>query len=215
MQGRPEPTNEAYAYAKISGMKMCEYIYDEFGLKFTSCMPTNVYGERDNFDPETSHVIPRCSADLRSRAERSTGSRYLGHGNQPSGIHACRRSRRCSRLAARKLRGKAVPEVGTGEDLSIRELAELIKTIVGYKGELVFDANKPDGMPKKLLDVSRLHAAGWRHKIGLEEGLRRTFEWYVAKSGCSRFPRCLNANRADEAVKERYINKIRLIRLIR
>lgn len=180
-KGSPEPTNEAYAYAKIAGMKLCEYIYDEFGLNFTSCMPTNIYGENDDFDPETSHVIPSL---LRRMHEAKVN-------NDPNvviwGTGVSRREfLHVDDLAdaivwqLTQYTEKQFLNIGTGEDISIKELAYLIKDLVGYEGELVFDDTKPDGMPKKLLDVSKLHNAGWHHNISFEVGLKRTYEWYLA-----------------------------------
>lgn len=179
-EGAPEPTNEAYAYAKIAGMKLCEYINTEFGLDYTSCMPTNIYGENDNFDPETSHVIPSL---LRRMHEAKVS-------NQPevviwgSGVSR-REFLHVDDLAdaivwlLENYSDKQFLNIGTGEDISIKELALIIKDLVGYEGELVFDTTKPDGMPKKLLDVSRLRKAGWHHKISFDEGLRRTYDWYL------------------------------------
>lgn len=179
MQGRPEPTNEAYAYAKIAGMKMCEYIYDEFGMKFISCMPTNVYGERDNFDPETSHVIPSLIRRMHEAVVSGSAEVVIwGTGtSRREFLHVDDLADAVVWLLS-NYEEKQFLNVGTGEDISIRELAELVKEIVGYRGKLVFDVTKPDGVPRKLLDVSRLHAAGWKHKIALREGLQRTFQWY-------------------------------------
>jgi GDP-L-fucose synthase len=181
MEGKPEPTNEAYAYAKIAGMKLCEYIYDEFNMDFTSCMPTNIYGENDNFDPETSHVIP----SLIHRMHQAK----VGH--MPEVVIWGSGVSRREFLYVNDLANaiiwllenydqKQFLNIGTGEDISIKELAELIKKLMGYKGNLVFDATKPDGMPRKLLDVSILHKAGWHHKTNLESGLRHTYTWYLA-----------------------------------
>jgi GDP-L-fucose synthase len=180
MEGKPEPTNEAYAFAKISGMKMCEYIYDEYGMNFTSCMPTNIYGEGDHFDPETSHVIP--SLLLRMHEAKEAGNPEVviwGTGNsRREFLHVDDLADAIVWLLG-NYDQKQFLNIGTGEDISIKELAELIKEIVGYAGELVFDASKPDGMPRKLLDVSRLHEAGWHHNIKFHEGLQRTYEWYL------------------------------------
>jgi len=185
--GAPEPTNEAYAYAKIAGMKLCEYIYDEYGLNYTSCMPTNIYGENDDFNPETSHVIP--SLIRRMHEAKVAGSAEVviwGTGvSRREFLHV-------DDLAdaivwqLSKYSDKQFLNIGTGEDISIRELALMIKELVGYKGELVFDATKPDGMPKKLLDVSRLHNAGWHHSISFDTGIKKTYDWYlknIAKNG--------------------------------
>lgn len=180
-KGAPEPTNEAYAYAKIAGMKLCEYIYDEFGLNFTSCMPTNIYGENDDFNPETSHVIPSLIRRMHeAQVEELPEVVIWGTGvSRREFLHV-------DDLAdaviwqLTQYNKKQFLNIGTGEDISIKELAFLIKELVGYKGELVFDTTKPDGMPKKLLDVSRLHEAGWHHKIQFEDGLKRTYDWYLS-----------------------------------
>ncbi|MEU0818099.1 GDP-L-fucose synthase family protein [Streptomyces mirabilis] len=181
MEGKPEPTNEAYAYAKIAGMKLCEYIHDEFGMNFISCMPTNIYGEEDNFDPETSHVIP---ALLRRMYEaKLVGAPEVviwGTGeSRREFLHVDDLADAVVWLLGH-YRHKQFLNVGTGQDVSIRELAERIRSRVGYEGRLVFDATKPDGMPRKALDVSALRAAGWHHQIGFEEGLERTYEWFLA-----------------------------------
>ncbi len=179
--GAPEPTNEAYAYAKIAGMKLCEYINTEFGLDFTSCMPTNIYGENDNFDPETSHVIPSLirrihEAKVADSPEvviwgTGTSRREFLHVDDLAGAVV---------WLIENYKDKQFLNIGTGEDISIKELAFKIKDLVGYNGELVFDATKPDGMPKKLLDVSKLHKAGWHHNIEFDQGLKRTYDWYLA-----------------------------------
>lgn len=182
MEGRPEPTNEAYAYAKIAGMKLCEYINDEFGMDFTSCMPTNIYGENDNFDPETSHVIPSL---LRRMHEAKVGNApelvIWGTGNSRREFLHVDDLAEAIVWLLNNYSQKQFLNIGTGEDISIKELAEVIKQLVGYKGKLVYDVTKPDGMPKKLLDVSLLHTAGWHHKISFEEGLKRTYEWYLTE----------------------------------
>ncbi|MFF3512493.1 GDP-L-fucose synthase family protein [Streptomyces sp. NPDC004393] len=182
MTGRPEPTNEAYAYAKIAGMKLCEYLHEESGRNFVSCMPTNIYGEGDNFDPETSHVIPALLRRMHEAREAGAPEVVIwGTGDSR------REFLHVEDLADAVLwllihhRAKRFLNVGTGQDISVRELAERIRRLVGYEGALVFDASKPDGMPRKALDVSALHAAGWHHRIGFEEGLRRTYDWYLAQ----------------------------------
>lgn len=181
MQGRPEPTNEAYAYAKISGMKLCEYIYDEFGMNFISCMPTNIYGENDNFDPETSHVIPSLIHRLHTAKVTGAPSVVIwGTGvSRREFLHVDDLADSIVWLLE-NYNDKQFLNVGTGEDISIKELAIQIKELVGFEGELVFDSTKPDGMPKKLLDVSKLNEAGWTYKIKFSEGLNRTYEWYLA-----------------------------------
>lgn len=181
MTGRPEPTNEAYAYAKISGMKFCEYIYDQYKMDFISCMPTNIYGEHDNFDPETSHVIPSLLRRIHEAKVEGTPEVVIwGTGvSRREFLHVDDLADAVVWLLE-NYDDKQFLNVGTGEDISIKELAEMIQKLVGYEGKLVFDATKPDGMPKKLLDVKRLHDAGWHHKIDFETGLKATYEWYLA-----------------------------------
>jgi len=179
-EGKPEPTNEAYAYAKIAGMKLCEYIYDEFKLDFTSCMPTNIYGENDDFNPETSHVIPSLIRRMHEAKVSNTPEVVIwGTGvSRREFLHVDDLADSIVWLLT-NYSEKQFLNIGTGEDISIKELAVLIKKLVGYEGELVFDSTKPDGMPKKLLDVSKLHAAGWHHKINFDNGLKRTYDWYL------------------------------------
>lgn len=179
-QGAPEPTNEAYAYAKIAGMKLCEYIYSEYDLDFTSCMPTNIYGEGDDFNPETSHVIPSLIRRIHEAKISGTPEVVIwGTGaSRREFLHVDDLANAVVWLLT-NYTDKQFLNIGTGEDISIKELAEMIKGLVEYKGNLVFDATKPDGMPKKLLDVSRLHNTGWRHDIEFKEGLTRTYRWYL------------------------------------
>lgn len=180
LTGSLEPTNEGYAIAKISGMKLCEYLYVQRGMKFISCMPTNLYGENDNFDPESSHVLPGMMGRMHRAKLESTPELVIWGTGTPR-----REFLHVDDLAdavvwmMESYDDKDFVNVGTGEDISIKELAEMMQLVVGYKGKLVFDATKPDGTPRKLLDVSRLHSAGWRHKIELEDGIRRTYAWYV------------------------------------
>lgn len=178
--GAPEPTNEAYAYAKIAGMKLCEYINSEYGLEFTSCMPTNIYGENDNFDPETSHVIPSLIRRIHEAKIANTPEVVIwGTGvSRREFLHVDDLADAVVWLLE-NYKDRQFLNIGTGEDISIKELAYKLKDLVGYEGELVFDATKPDGMPKKLLDVSKLHQAGWHHTIELDEGLDRTYRWYL------------------------------------
>lgn len=180
MQGPPEPTNEGYAYAKIAGMKLCEYIYDEFGMTFISCMPTNIYGEGDNFNPETSHVIPSLIRRM-DEAKRNNAPEVVIWGTGMSRREFLHVDDLADAIVwlVEHYDDKQFLNVGTGEDMSIKELAEIVRQTVGYKGKLTFDSTKPDGMPRKLLDVSKLHEAGWRHSIKFQEGLERTYQWYL------------------------------------
>jgi GDP-L-fucose synthase len=179
LSGPLEPTNEAYAIAKIAGIKLCQAYASEYGENYISAMPTNLYGPNDNFDLTSSHVLP---ALLRKVHEaKAAGTRELvvwGTGKpRREFLHVDDMADACVFL----LQNYDSPEiinVGWGEDISIRELAELICDVVGFDGELTFDASKPDGTPRKLLDVSKLNALGWRAKISLREGIARTYEWF-------------------------------------
>ncbi|MFE4674219.1 GDP-L-fucose synthase family protein [Streptomyces sp. NPDC056723] len=180
MTGRPEPTNEAYAYAKIAGMKLCEYIHAEFGRNFVSCMPTNIYGEGDNFDPGTSHVIPALVRRMHEAREAGACEVVIwGTGDSRREFLHVDDLADAVLWLLRHHRARRFLNVGTGQDISVRELAERIRRLVGFEGCLVFDASKPDGMPRKLLDVSALHKSGWHHRIEVDEGLRRTYDWYL------------------------------------
>lgn len=180
LTGPPEPTNEAYAIAKISGMKMIEAYHRQYGVRFFSVIFPNLYGPGDNFDPRDSHVIAALVRRFREAAD----------GNLPEvEIWGTGRARReflfvddaadaCLFFIDRLSGGEAV-NAGAGSDVSIEELAGLIARISGYGGRLVFDSSKPDGMPRKLLDVNTMERLGWRPRVGLEEGLRKTCEWYA------------------------------------
>ncbi len=180
LTGPLEPTNEAYAIAKIAGIKLCQAYAREYGANFISAMPTNLYGPNDNFDLLSSHALP---ALLRKAHEaKKSGAREMlvwGSG-QPRRefLHVDDLASACLFLLE-KYDSAEIINVGCGEDISIRELAELICEIVGFQGDLVWDATRPDGTPRKLLDVSKLHALGWRHTIGLREGIARTYEWLL------------------------------------
>jgi GDP-L-fucose synthase len=180
LTGPLEPTNEAYAIAKIAGIKLCQSYAREYGDNFIPAMPTNLFGPNDNFDLLTAHVLP---ALLRKAHEaKSKGDRELvvwGSGKpRREFLHVDDLAAACVFL----LENYDSPEiinVGCGEDISIRELAELICDVVGFQGDLTWDTNQPDGTPRKLLDVSKLHELGWRHTIGLHEGIARTYEWFL------------------------------------
>jgi GDP-L-fucose synthase len=180
LTGELEPTNEWYAVAKIAGMKLCEAYRRQHGADFISVMPTNLYGTNDNFDLQSSHVLPALIA--KAHNAKRTGAATLevwGTGSpRREFLHVDDLADACLHLMERYSAPEPV-NIGTGEDLSIRELAELICRVVGFRGTLVFDTGKPDGTPRKLLDVSRLHALGWRHRIPLEEGVRQTYRWYL------------------------------------
>ena len=180
MDGKPEHTNEGYAFAKIAGMKLCEYIYTEFDKKFISCMPTNIYGENDNFDPESSHVIPALIRRMHAAKINSAKEVVIwGSGNSRREFLHVDDLADAIYFLMQNYDRKQFLNIGTGEDISIKELAFMIKDIVGYEGELIFDTTKPDGMPKKLLNVSRLYQLGWRRAMSLSNGLKKTYKWIL------------------------------------
>ncbi len=182
LTGKFEPTNEGYAVAKSAGIKFCEMIYEQYGKTFISCMPTNLYGENDNFDPQSSHVLPGIMVRMhQAKMQNDPEVVIWGTGN------ARREFMYVDDLADAVVwimlhyNEKQFVNVGTGEDISIREVAEAMKEVVGYQGKLVFDATKPDGMPRKLMDPSRLHQAGWRHRYTLREGLAKMYHYYLTQ----------------------------------
>ena len=180
LTGPLEPTNEPYAIAKIAGIKMCEAYNAQYGTNFISTMPNNLYGPHDNFDLQTSHVLP---ALIRKFHEAKVNHRpYVeiwGTGTpRREFLHVDDLADACVFLMQHYNDSQFV-NVGVGEDISIKELALLIQDIVGYQGELRFDTSKPDGTPRKLLDVSRLHALGWKARIPLREGIHQTYQWFL------------------------------------
>lgn len=185
MTGPLEPTNEGYAIAKIAGMKLCEKIFEQYGKPFISCMPTNIYGVRDHFDPERGHVIPALMRRMHEAKINGTKEVVVwGTGNARREFLHVHDLAEAVLFLLENYTEKDFLNVGTGEDISIKELAILIKQTVGYEGELVFDTTKPDGMPRKLLDVSRIRALGWSPKIQFKEGLQSTYDWYL-KNGAA------------------------------
>src|SRR5881398_4163965 len=182
LSGPLEPTNEAYAIAKIAGIKLCQAFSREYGANFISAMPTNLYGPNDNFDLETSHVL---AALLRKAFEaKKSSARELvvwGTGTpRREFLHVDDLASACLFLLE-KYDSPEIINVGCGEDISIRELAELICDVVGFDGELAWDTTKPDGTPRKLLDVTRLHDLGWKPAVPLRAGIVRTYGWFRAK----------------------------------
>ena len=187
LMGALEPTNEAYAIAKIAGIKLCQAYRTQYGDDFISAMPTNLYGPGDNFDLTSSHVVPALIRKFHEARIADEDEVVIWGTGRPRRefLHVDDLASACLFLMERYAEAQHI-NVGTGEDLSIRELAELVRAIVHPGSRLVFDASKPDGMPRKLLDVSRLHALGWRHRIGLEEGIRSTYDWFLANQGTLR-----------------------------
>jgi GDP-L-fucose synthase len=180
LTGALEPTNEPYAVAKIAGIKLCQAYRRQYGCDFVSAMPTNLYGPGDNFDLESSHVLPALIRKCHEARVTGRGSVTIWGTGAPRRefLHVDDLADACLFLM-RRYDGEQHVNVGTGEDLSIRELAETVRDVVAPGVRLDFDGSKPDGMPRKLLDVSRLHALGWRHRIGLRAGLESTYAWYV------------------------------------
>ena len=182
LTGPLEPTNESYAVAKIAGIKLCQAYRKQYGSNFISAMPTNLYGINDNFDLNSSHVLPalmRKFHDAKERGERDAA--IWGSGSpRREFLHVDDLADACLFLMHHYNEAGHI-NVGTGEDVTIRELAEMVRDIVYPQAALIFDRSKPDGMPRKLLDVTRLHQLGWRHRIGLREGIAQTYAWFAAQ----------------------------------
>jgi GDP-L-fucose synthase len=179
LSGSLEQTNEPYAIAKIAGLKLCEAYHDQYGCNFISAMPTNLYGPNDNYDLQSSHVLPALLRKFHEANEIESSEVVIWGTGSPlrEFMHADDLADACVYLM-KHYNDKAPVNVGVGEDISIIQLAELIKELVGFKGRIVLDATKPDGTPRKILDVRKLHSLGWRHKISLKEGLRQVYEDY-------------------------------------
>lgn len=192
LTGALEPTNEPYAIAKIAGIKLCESYNRQYKVDFRSIMPTNLYGQGDNFHPENSHVLPALIRRFDAARRENTPEVVIwGSGNpMREFLHVddmAQASLFVLDMNAATYQQHTAPmlshiNVGSGTDVTIRELAQTIGEIVGYKGRLRFDASKPDGTPRKLLDVRRLAALGWRASIGLEDGIRQTYDWYKSQN---------------------------------
>ena len=185
LTGELEPTNEPYAIAKIAGIKLCQSLNRQYGTHFISVMPTNLYGPNDNYDPMTSHVLPalirrfhEAKIDQRPFVEVwGTGTPRREFMYSDDMAEACMFL--METLHASQLTAQGFINIGTGEDITISELADLIAEVVGYKGEIRWDTSKPDGAPRKLLDVSFLHSMGWKHKTSLKDGLRLTYQDFL------------------------------------
>jgi GDP-L-fucose synthase len=181
-----EPTNEAYAIAKIAGIKLCGALNRQYGTNFISVMPTNLYGPNDNYHPENAHVIPMLLRRFHeAKIKGQTSVTVWGTGTpRREFMYADDMAEACiflmENISALDI-GELI-NIGTGEDCTIRELAESIKKVVGFNGKIEFDTTKPDGTPRKLIDVSRLHMLGWRHKTSLKEGLVKTYEDFFTNS---------------------------------
>ena len=183
LDGPLEPTNEAYAIAKIAGIKLCQAYSREYGANFVSAMPTNLYGPNDNFDLETSHVLAALIRKAHEAKMRKASELMVWGTGKPRRefLHVDDLASACL-LLLEKYDSPEIINVGCGEDISIRELAELICDVVGFDGELAWDTTKPDGTPRRLLDVTKLRALGWKPAIPLRGGIARTYEWFRANS---------------------------------
>jgi GDP-L-fucose synthase len=183
LTGLLEPSNEPYAIAKIAGIKMCEAYRDQYGCNFISVMPTNLYGYYDNYHSENSHVLPALIKRMHeAKINDATEVSIWGSGTpRREFLFADDLADACYFLMQNYSKSGLI-NIGTGEDLTIRELALLVKEAVGFMGELVFDLSKPDGTPRKLMDVSKLNRLGWNHKISLEDGLKLTYTDYLNNS---------------------------------
>jgi GDP-L-fucose synthase len=179
LTGPLEPTNEAYAIAKITGLKMCQYFNSQYGTNFISVTLSNLYGPNDNFDLEASSVLPALLRKFHeAKTNKKTYVEVWGTGNQRREFLYVDDLADAILHLMNNYKENESMNVGTGEDLTIKELAQLLKEVVGFEGEIRFDTTKPDGIPRRLLDVTRLHNTGWRHKIELKEGLKLTYQWF-------------------------------------
>ncbi len=193
LTGTLEPTNEPYAIAKIAGIKLCESYNRQYGRDYRSVMPTNLYGPGDNFHPENSHVIPALLRRIHEAKESGASQVVIWGSGKPmreflhvddmaaASVHVMELDPETVQAHTRPMLSHI--NVGTGEDCTIRELAESLCRVIGFDGDLVFDTTKPDGAPRKLLDVTRLDAMGWRAEIALESGLEDTYRWYREQHG--------------------------------
>jgi Nucleoside-diphosphate-sugar epimerases len=185
LHGPLEPTNEAYAVAKIAGIKLCQAYAREYGANFISAMPTNLYGPNDNFDLLSSHVLAALLRKAHEAKMRRARELVVWGSGKPRRefLHVDDLASVCLFLLE-KYNSPEIINIGCGEDLSIRELAELICDVIGFDGELSWDTTKPDGMQRKLLDVTRLHSLGWHPTIPLRDGIAQTYDWFLKKLDC-------------------------------
>ncbi len=182
LTGPLETTNEGYAVAKIAGLEMCKFFKRQYGDDFISCMPTNLYGPNDNFNLETSHVLPALIRKFDDAKKNGAPSVELWGTGSPlrEFLYVDDMADACVYLL-QNYSGEEHVNIGTGKEISIKELAEIVKETVGFEGEIVWNSAMPDGTPRKLLDVSKLHNIGWKEKVGLRDGIRLAYEWYLAQ----------------------------------
>jgi GDP-L-fucose synthase len=184
LTGPLESTNEPYAIAKIAGVKMCEAYNDQYGRQYVSAMPTNLYGPNDNYDLQTSHVLPALIRKAHEAKLRGDAEYVVWGSGKPMRefLYVDDLADACVHMMEQGYDGPLV-NIGTGQDVTIRELAETVMAVVGFAGRIVFDASKPDGTPRKLLDVGRLHALGWKHRIELKQGIALAYEDFLHRFG--------------------------------
>jgi GDP-L-fucose synthase len=182
LTGELEHTNEPYAIAKIAGIKLCDAYRDQYGCNFISAMPTNLYGYNDNYHPQNSHVLPALIRRFHEAKEQGAASVTIWGTGSPKRefLFADDLADACYYLMENYNEAGLV-NIGTGEDISIKDLALLIKKIIGFEGEIKFDPSKPDGTPRKLMDVSKLHSKGWKHTIELEDGIKLAYQDFLTK----------------------------------
>ncbi|QTC40411.1 GDP-L-fucose synthase [Bacillus sp. V3] len=180
LTGELEPTNEPYAIAKIAGIKMCESYNRQYGTKYISAMPTNLYGENDNFDLQTSHVLPALLRKFHEAKEANAPFVEMWGTGTPRRefLYSDDLADACLFLM-NNYEGNEIVNIGVGEDITIKELGEKIKEVVGYEGDIQFDTTKPDGTPRKLVDVEKIHSLGWKASTPLETGLQKAYKWFL------------------------------------
>jgi GDP-L-fucose synthase len=181
LTGLLEPTNEPYAIAKIAGIKMCDAYRAQYGCNYISVMPTNLYGYNDNYHPQNSHVLPALIRRFHEAMEQNLPDVTIWGTGSPKRefLFADDLAEACYYLM-QNYNEEGLVNIGTGEDISIKDLAILIKEIIGYSGEIKFDTSKPDGTPRKLMDVSKLHSKGWKHKVGLSKGIKLAYQDFLS-----------------------------------
>ncbi|MEG2917999.1 MAG: GDP-L-fucose synthase [Clostridium sp.] len=180
LSGYLEPTNEAYAIAKIAGLEMCKFFKKQYGDNFISCMPTNLYGPFDNFDLKSSHVLPALIRKFHEAKKNNSKSVEIWGTGTPlrEFLYVDDMADACVFLME-NYDGEEHVNIGTGEEVSIKTLAETVKLAVGYNGNLEFDAQKPDGTPRKLTNINKLHGLGWKHRVKLKDGIEMSYRWFV------------------------------------
>lgn len=184
LTGLPEPTNEGYAIAKIAGVRMCDYYKRQYGDNFISCIPANVYGENDDLDQKSSHVIPALIQRFHEAKQKDLPYVEIwGSGSAQREFMYIDDAAEACLFVMEKYEGPGTVNIGMGETTSIRDLAEMIRDIVGYQGEIRYDTTKPDGMPRRLLDSAKMTKLGWKPSIQLKDGLQMAYRWYLQKTG--------------------------------